>query len=87
MTRPLPLGLRAVEQRRHQALAAVEPPEDGALADPGLGGDGVHGHRVDAVVLDQPGRRRQQGLAVARRVAALPRRLVEEGERVDTRSP
>ena len=79
----LPLGLGAVEQRGHQALAAVEAPEDGALADASLGGDGVHGHAVDAVPLDQPGRRREQRLAVARGVAPLPRRLVEQGERVE----
>ena len=79
----LPLGLRAVEQCPHQPFAAVETPEHRALADARLGRDRVHGHAVDAVPLHQTRRRRKQGLAVARRVAPLPRRLVEERERVE----
>ena len=43
-----------VEQHQHQAGAAAEAAEQGALADAGRGGDGIHGDRVGAVFIDQP---------------------------------
>ena len=72
--RRLPVGLGVVEQRAHQPLAGVEPPEHGALADAGPRGDRVHRHRVEAELLDELGRGAQERLAVARGVAALRRR-------------
>ena len=79
-TSPTPATrLGVVEQRRHQALAGLEPPEDGALADPGLGRERVHRQTVDAAVLDQPRRRLEQGRPVAGSVATLGGGLVERG--------
>ena len=64
-----------VEQHHHQAGAAAEPTEQRALADPGGGGDVVHGDRVGAALGDQSARRVQQQHAVAGGVAPLLRHL------------
>ena len=68
--RGLPRGLRAVEDGRHQPLAAGEPAEERALADPGLGRDGVHRDAVDA----ERSTRRGAAASIASRLRAASAR-------------
>ena len=78
----LPLGLGPVQQRGHQSLTGFEPPEHRALANTGPGGDRVHGHAIVAAVVDQLLGGAEQGLPVARGVAAFGRRTVGEGKQI-----
>jgi hypothetical protein len=66
----LQLALRLVEQGHREARPAAEAVEDRPLAHPGRAGDGVHGHRLDAVALEQLDGGAEDLLAVSQRVSA-----------------
>jgi hypothetical protein len=62
-----------VEQDDHQAGPTAEAPEQGALADPGRGGDIVHRHPVGTAFCDEPPGRVQQEGAIARGITPFLR--------------
>ena len=73
---PLVLG----QQREDEPGAVAEPAEQRALADARLGGDGVHRHAVGAALGEQLLGRGQDLVAVARRVGAQRRLVLEDRE-------
>lgn len=68
---PLQCLFGVVEQGTHESRAGAEAPEDGALADPGAGGDGIHRDRVDAAFGDEERGRLEEPAPVAGGVASF----------------